>query len=160
MISANNGASGACGARRRGELADQVILHVDRGCQYTSVQLARFAREHNLVRSVGRKAVCSDNAQIQSFWATLKVEFYDRYSWPTEASQVWCKRWATKTPLVCVASLFDGGGIRRRQASLGAVSLGWLVGPGSAGSCNSWPGRRCHGMDQIAPPRVGRASTL
>ncbi|MGV7302718.1 IS3 family transposase, partial [Mycobacterium kansasii] len=37
----------------RGELAEQVILHADRGCQYTSAQLARFAREHNLARSVG-----------------------------------------------------------------------------------------------------------
>ena len=44
----------------RGELAEQVILHADRGCQYTSAQLARFAREHNLVRSVGRTAVCWD----------------------------------------------------------------------------------------------------
>ncbi|MGV7406103.1 IS3 family transposase, partial [Mycobacterium kansasii] len=35
----------------RGELAEQVILHADRGCQYTSAQLARFAREHNLARS-------------------------------------------------------------------------------------------------------------
>jgi len=32
----------------RGELGEQVILHADRGCQYTSAQLARFAREHNL----------------------------------------------------------------------------------------------------------------
>jgi putative transposase len=70
----------------RGELADEVILHADRGCQYTSAQLARFAREHNLVRSVGRTAVCWDNAQAESFWATLKVEFYDRYLWPTKAA--------------------------------------------------------------------------
>lgn len=42
----------------RGELAGEVILHADRGCQYTSAQLARFARDHNLVRSVGRTAVC------------------------------------------------------------------------------------------------------
>jgi putative transposase len=70
----------------RGELAEQVILHADRGCQYTSAQLARFAREHNLVRSVGRTAVCWDNAQQESFWATLKVEFYDRYLWPTKAA--------------------------------------------------------------------------
>lgn len=70
----------------RGELADEVILHADRGCQYTSGQLARFAREHNLVRSVGRTAVCWDNAQAESFWATLKVEFYDRYLWPTKAA--------------------------------------------------------------------------
>ena len=70
----------------RGELADEVIMHVDRGCQYTSAQLARFAREHNLVRSVGRTAVCWDNAAAESFWATLKVEFYDRYLWPTKAA--------------------------------------------------------------------------
>ena len=37
----------------RGELADEVIMHADRGSQYTSGQLPRFAREHNLVRSVG-----------------------------------------------------------------------------------------------------------
>jgi transposase InsO family protein len=42
----------------RGELAERVILHADRGCQYTSAQLARFARKHNLVRSVGRTGVC------------------------------------------------------------------------------------------------------
>jgi putative transposase len=70
----------------RGDLAEQVILHADRGCQYTSAQLARFAREHNLIRSVGRTAVCWDNAQAESFWATLKVEFYDRYLWPTKAA--------------------------------------------------------------------------
>jgi transposase InsO family protein len=63
----------------RGELAGHVILHADRGCQHTSGQLARFAREHNVVRSVGRTAVYWDNAQHESFWATLKVEFYDRY---------------------------------------------------------------------------------
>jgi hypothetical protein len=27
-----------------------------------------------------------DNAQDESFWATLKVEFYDRYLWPTRAA--------------------------------------------------------------------------
>ena len=54
--------------------------------QYTSAQLARFAREHNLARSVGRTAVCWDNAQQESFWATMKVEFYDRYPWPTKTA--------------------------------------------------------------------------
>ena len=42
----------------RGELAHQVILHADRGCQYTSAQLARFADRHNVARSVGRTGVC------------------------------------------------------------------------------------------------------
>lgn len=70
----------------RGELAEQVAFHADRGCQFTSAQLARFARHHNLARSVGRTGVCWDNAQQESFWATLKVEFYDRYLWPTRAA--------------------------------------------------------------------------
>jgi len=70
----------------RGGLVDTVTLHADRGCQYTSGQLARFAREHHLARSVGRTGVCWDNAAAESFWATLKVEFYDRYLWPTRAA--------------------------------------------------------------------------
>lgn len=41
----------------RGELAQTVVLHADRGCQYTSAQLARFAHRHNLARSVGRTEV-------------------------------------------------------------------------------------------------------
>jgi putative transposase len=60
----------------RGELAETVILHADRGCQYTSGQLSRFAHRHNLARSVGRTGVCWDNAAAESFWATLQVEFY------------------------------------------------------------------------------------
>jgi transposase InsO family protein len=67
-------------------LLSRIRLNSDRGCQYTSAQLARFAREHNLIRSVGRTAVCWDNAQHESFWATLKVELYDRYLWPTKAA--------------------------------------------------------------------------
>jgi putative transposase len=27
-----------------------------------------------------------DNAAAESFWATLKVEFYDRYLWPSRAA--------------------------------------------------------------------------
>ena len=67
----------------RGPLPEKVIFHADRGCQYTSAQLARFARENNLLRSVGRTGVCWDNAATESLWATLKVEFYDRRLWPT-----------------------------------------------------------------------------
>jgi putative transposase len=37
----------------RGALAAEVIVHADRGCQYTSAQLARFVRERHLARSVG-----------------------------------------------------------------------------------------------------------
>ena len=87
-------------------------LNADRGCQYTSGQLARFAGEHNLVRSVGHTAVCWDNAQIESFWATLKVEFYDRYLWPTKAA-------ATLAVGDWIERVYNR---RRRHSALGMIS--------------------------------------
>ncbi|MCW2783439.1 MAG: integrase catalytic subunit [Marmoricola sp.] len=54
-------------AAMHGALAQAVILHADRGCQYTSAQLARFVDRHNVARSVGRTGVCCDNAAAESF---------------------------------------------------------------------------------------------
>ena len=65
-----------------------VIFHADRGCQYTSTQLADAAEELGVLLSVGRTGVCWDNAQIESFWSTLKTEFYDRYSFATRAGAI------------------------------------------------------------------------
>ena len=59
----------------RGADTAGVIFHADRGCQYTSTQLADAAQELGLLLSVGRTGVCWDNAQIESFWSTLKTEF-------------------------------------------------------------------------------------
>ena len=61
-----------------------VIFHADRGCQYTSTQLADVADELGVRLSVGRTGVCWDNAQQESFWSTLKTEYYDRSQWPTK----------------------------------------------------------------------------
>jgi len=47
--------------------------------------MAEYAVAHGLACSVGRTGVCWDNAQQESYWASLKVEFYDRRSWPTRA---------------------------------------------------------------------------
>jgi transposase InsO family protein len=69
----------------RGQLPDRVIFHADRGCQYTSAQLAQVAATFGLAQSVGRTGACWDNAASESFWSTLKTEYYDRHHFATEA---------------------------------------------------------------------------
>ncbi len=51
-----------------------VIFHSDRGCQYTSRELADLAGELGVELSVGRTGQCWDNALAESFFATLKRE--------------------------------------------------------------------------------------
>lgn len=65
-----------------------VIFHADRGCQYTSAQLADVAEELKVRLSVGRTGVCWDNAQQESFWSTLKTEHYTRHLFPTRAAAI------------------------------------------------------------------------
>lgn len=69
----------------RGALPGQVIFHADRGTQYTSQQLADACADLPVLQSVGRTGVCWDNAAAESFWSTLKTEFYNRRHWPTKA---------------------------------------------------------------------------
>ena len=57
----------------RGELPGKVIFHADRGCQYTSQQIADLCGDLDLLRSMGRTGVCWDNAAAESFWSTLKL---------------------------------------------------------------------------------------
>lgn len=48
----------------RGELPGKVVFHADRGTQYASDQITRFAAENQITRSMGRTGVCWD---CQSF---------------------------------------------------------------------------------------------
>lgn len=70
----------------RGGDTTGVILHADRGCQYTCAQLAEIAAELEVRISVGRTGVRWDNAQIESFWSTLKTEYYHRQKFATKAA--------------------------------------------------------------------------
>lgn len=62
---------------------DWVVFHADRGAQFTSDQLYQVCQELRIAQSVGRTGVCFDNAMAESFWSTLKTEFYDRRKWAT-----------------------------------------------------------------------------
>lgn len=67
----------------RGEVPEGLVFHADRGTQFTSDQLYRVCQELGIDQSMGRTGVCFDNAMAESFWSTLKTEFYDRRTWKT-----------------------------------------------------------------------------
>jgi transposase InsO family protein len=58
-----------CGTDPRG-----VIAHSDQGVQYASDLYQQTLHRHGLVPSMSRRGRCTDNAHMESFWATLKTE--------------------------------------------------------------------------------------
>ena len=65
--------------------APGVIFHSDRGCQYTSAELAALAADYQVELSHGRAGQCWDNALAESFFGSLKGELIDLQAWPTRA---------------------------------------------------------------------------
>jgi putative transposase len=59
---------------RRGGKHRGLIAHSDQGVQYASMLYQKTLRRHGLVPSMSRKGHCTDNAHMESFWATLKTE--------------------------------------------------------------------------------------
>lgn len=70
----------ACMARKppRG-----LIFHSDRGCQYTSDRVRGELLERGFIRSMSRKGNCWDNAVVESFFHSLKVEEVYRKGYKT-----------------------------------------------------------------------------
>jgi len=96
----------------RGQLPEQVIFHADRGCQFTSAQIAEAAEGHGMLRSMGRTGVCWDNAAAETFWSTMKTEFYDRRRWHTKAeARIAVGQW-----------IEDRYNTRRRHSSIGMIT--------------------------------------
>ncbi len=63
-----------------------VILHSDRGSQYCSRAYQRLIKVMGLRCSMGRRATCYDNAAMESFFHTLKVELIHRERYLTRLS--------------------------------------------------------------------------
>jgi putative transposase len=51
-----------------------VVLHSDRGCQFTSDEYQRFLAGHHLTCSMSDVGSCADNAAAESFFGLLKRE--------------------------------------------------------------------------------------
>jgi putative transposase len=65
--------------------ADAVILHSDRGTQYTSQEFQAFLNEHGIVSSMSGVGTCYDNAVAESFFGLLKRERVHRRQYQTRA---------------------------------------------------------------------------
>ena len=61
----------------------RTIIHSDRGSQYCSKRYQRLIRSNGLRCSMGRKGNCYDNAAMESFFHTLKVELIHREHYTT-----------------------------------------------------------------------------
>ncbi len=62
-----------------------VILHSDRGCQFTSDEYQRFLDGHNLICSMSVVGSCADNAAVEGFFGLLKRERVNRRPYRTRA---------------------------------------------------------------------------
>ena len=60
-----------------------VVLHSDRGCQFTSGDYQRFLKQHTLVCSMSKVGHCGDNAACEGFFGMLKRERVNRATYPT-----------------------------------------------------------------------------
>jgi putative transposase len=70
-------------ASRNQRMQPEAIFHTDHGSQYLSQAFAEVLEQLDVRHSVGRVGSCFDNAQAESFNATLKVERVNRTVYPT-----------------------------------------------------------------------------
>ena len=62
-----------------------LIMHSDRGSQYASDTHRQLINDYGMIQSMSRRANCWDNAAMESFFKTLKVERTHRLRYDTRA---------------------------------------------------------------------------
>jgi len=72
-------------ARLQRQPTAQILFHSDRGVQYASADYRHALTHGGLVASMSRKGNCYDNATMESFWSTLKLELVYRRAFQTRA---------------------------------------------------------------------------
>jgi putative transposase len=60
-----------------------LVLHSDRGVQFTSWAFSRKLRDAGLAPSMGAVGAPGDDAMVESFWARMQVELLNRKRWKT-----------------------------------------------------------------------------
>ncbi len=69
----------------RGNEVAGVIMHTDRGAQYTAKKFRELCKKWKITQSMSRAGSCLDNAVAESFFSTFKNEVVYRITLPTKA---------------------------------------------------------------------------
>ncbi len=97
----------------RGTLPDDVVFHADRlNPPITRPRRSPTPRKICTCSGPWGAPVCWDNAATESFWSTLKTEFYNRRRWHTKR----------EARLAVGAWIEDRYNRRRRHSSIGMLS--------------------------------------
>jgi transposase InsO family protein len=74
-------------AIKENDCTNETICHTDQGCEYTSHLYVNTLKEHDLQMSMSRKGHCWDNANMESFFHSLKTEmiYFNKFQTLEEA---------------------------------------------------------------------------
>jgi transposase InsO family protein len=64
---------------------DDLIHHSDKGANYTSFEFGKHLRLNGIRASMGSTGDSYDNALMENFWSTLKIELVFDNTWQTQA---------------------------------------------------------------------------
>lgn len=99
-------------ALRGGKLAPGLLLHSDRGVQYSSERFRAQLAAHGILPSMSRRGNCCDNAKAESFFSTLKLELVYRQHFET-------RQHARLALFEWITAYYN---LRRRHSSIGCLS--------------------------------------
>lgn len=108
-------------ATQRRPARDGLIVHSDRGTQFTSWAFTNRLKDSGIAPSMGAVGAAGDNAMMESFWARLQVEVLNR------------RRWKTRIELAsAIHDYLQFHNTRRRHSSLGMrtpseIELAWTT---------------------------------
>lgn len=97
---------------RGGRCAAGLLLHSDRGVQYSSERFRAQLAAHRITASMSRRGNCYDNARAEAFFSTLKIELVYRHDFLDHDH-------ARRVVFEWIEAFYN---LRRRHSSIGYLS--------------------------------------
>lgn len=91
----------------------KLVFHSDRGSQYASLAFRKVMKDYGMVQSMSGTGNCFDNAPMESFWHSLKVE-------EVHGSNYAAREEATRAIVTYIEAFYNCG---RRHSSIDYLSI-------------------------------------